>query len=161
MVRMGILLVSLDRPREPDGGGFLLVTSDMMGALSLVYGTDRVMLKTQAARYQRDMLAFAAKYGPGPVMFFHAPGRVNLIGEHTDYNHGYVMPMALDKDVLILARPRQDQIVNLVNVELSFSGRQFHISPEIPTATDRRLGQLCAGTGPTAGARVGARAERL
>jgi galactokinase len=40
--------------------------------------------------------------------------------------------MALDKDVLILARPRQDQVVNLANVELSFSSRQFRISQEIP-----------------------------
>jgi galactokinase len=107
------------------------LTSDMKSALGLVYGNDRLLLKTQEARYQRDMLAFAAKYGPGPVTFFHAPGRINLIGEHTDYNHGYVMPMALDKDVLILARPRQDQIVNLANVELSFSSRQFRISQDI------------------------------
>ncbi len=107
------------------------MTSDMRSALGLVYGNDRLLLKTQTARYQRDMLAFTAKYGPGPVMFFHAPGRVNLIGEHTDYNHGYVMPMALDKDVLILARPRQDQVVNLANVELSFSSRQFRISQDI------------------------------
>ena len=73
-------------------------------------------------------------------MFFRAPGRVNLIGEHTDYNQGYVMPMALDKDVLILARPRQDQIVNMVNAELSFNSRQFRISPENPGAAHRRLG---------------------
>ena len=43
---------------------------DMMAALGRVYGSDRVMLKTQAARYQRDMLAFAAKYrtGAGDVL---------------------------------------------------------------------------------------------
>ena len=104
----------------------------MRSALGLVYGNDRLLLKTQTARYQRDMLAFTAKYGPGPVTFFHAPGRINLIGEHTDYNHGYVMPMALDKDVLILARPRQDQVVNLANVELTFNSRQFRISQDIP-----------------------------
>jgi galactokinase len=78
-----------------------------------------------------DMIA--ARYGPGPVAIFHAPGRVNLIGEHTDYNHGYVMPMALDKDVLIIARPRQDQTVRLANTEPAFSNRQFRIAQKIPS----------------------------
>lgn len=38
---------------------------------------------------------FLEKYGPGPVQGFFAPGRVNLIGEHTDYNGGFVFPCAL------------------------------------------------------------------
>ncbi|XIJ64048.1 galactokinase [Piscirickettsia salmonis] len=42
-----------------------------------------------------------------------SPGRVNLIGEHTDYNHGFVMPIAIDKATHLLIRPRQDQHVNL------------------------------------------------
>ncbi|WP_230383383.1 galactokinase [Piscirickettsia salmonis] len=42
-----------------------------------------------------------------------SPGRINLIGEHTDYNHGFVMPIAIDKATHLLIRPRQDQHVNL------------------------------------------------
>lgn len=42
-----------------------------------------------------------------------APGRVNLIGEHTDYNDGFVCPMALDRVTAILAAPRQDGLVRL------------------------------------------------
>jgi len=108
------------------------MASEMMEALGLVYGDDPQLLSAQVERYQQDLNIFVTRYGPGPVTVFHAPGRVNLIGEHTDYNHGYVMPMALDKDVLILARPRQDQIVNLCNVEPSFGSRQFRIAQEIP-----------------------------
>jgi galactokinase len=52
--------------------------------------------------------AFRTRTGQQPVGVWAAPGRVNLIGEHTDYNDGYVMPFALAQRVLIAAAPRDD-----------------------------------------------------
>jgi galactokinase len=52
--------------------------------------------------------AFRTQTGRQPVGVWAAPGRVNLIGEHTDYNDGYVMPFALAQRVLIAAAPRDD-----------------------------------------------------
>jgi galactokinase len=52
--------------------------------------------------------AFHARTRRQPAGVWAAPGRVNLIGEHTDYNDGYVMPFALAQRVLVAAAPRND-----------------------------------------------------
>ncbi len=44
---------------------------------------------------------------------FQAPGRVNLIGEHTDYNAGYVLPAAIDRQIFVAARARKDSRINI------------------------------------------------
>jgi len=59
---------------------------------------------------------FAEVYGAPPMVIVRAPGRVNLIGEHTDYNDGYVLPIAIDRDVLIAASPSSDSTVSLYSV---------------------------------------------
>lgn len=48
---------------------------------------------------------YAERYGAPPRWLAVAPGRVNLIGEHTDYNDGYVLPVAIDRHVVIAAAP--------------------------------------------------------
>lgn len=52
------------------------------------------------------------------IRVFSSPGRVNLIGEHTDYNGGYVFPAALTMATTIIARPRQDSIVRMAATDL-------------------------------------------
>jgi galactokinase len=49
---------------------------------------------------------YAARFGMQPVWVAAAPGRVNLIGEHTDYNGGFVFPMAIERYTVIAAGPR-------------------------------------------------------
>ncbi|MBP1153410.1 MULTISPECIES: galactokinase [unclassified Paenibacillus] len=51
-----------------------------------------------------------------PIRVFHAPGRVNLIGEHTDYNGGYVFPAALTFGTTMLIRKREDDQVGFASV---------------------------------------------
>lgn len=56
---------------------------------------------------------FQSLFGQPPTYVIRAPGRVNLIGEHTDYNDGFVLPMAIDRAVWIALRPRPDRQVVL------------------------------------------------
>ncbi len=68
--------------------------------------------------------AFRHTYGYAPTFLARAPGRVNLIGEHTDYNDGLVLPMAIDREAVVVGAPRDDNVVNLFslhyNEKLSF-----------------------------------------
>ena len=47
---------------------------------------------------------------------FSAPGRVNLIGEHTDYNEGFVLPMAIEKEIVMLGQLRNDRLVQVFDL---------------------------------------------
>src|SRR5882724_13217063 len=53
---------------------------------------------------------FRAKFGQSPQVYA-APGRVNLIGEHTDYNDGFVMPAAIGFSTTVTVTPRADRVV--------------------------------------------------
>ncbi|MCW1970273.1 MAG: galactokinase [Anaerolineae bacterium] len=57
--------------------------------------------------------AFKQQFGVAPTFVARAPGRVNLIGEHTDYNDGFVLPMAIDRDVTLVGAPRTDAQVRI------------------------------------------------
>jgi galactokinase len=61
---------------------------------------------------------FEKRFGEAPPIIVRAPGRVNLIGEHTDYNDGFVLPMAIDRATWIALRPRNDLTVNLYSINL-------------------------------------------
>lgn len=61
--------------------------------------------------------AFQARYGSRPRWMAVAPGRVNLIGEHTDYNDGFVFPMALERYTVALGAPRPDDRIQIASLE--------------------------------------------
>ncbi|VFV45934.1 low quality protein: [Lynx pardinus] len=58
--------------------------------------------------------AFREEFGAEPELAVSAPGRVNLIGEHTDYNQGLVLPMALELVTVLVGSPRADGLVSLL-----------------------------------------------
>ena len=65
---------------------------------------------------------FVEKLGRQPKWIVRAPGRVNLIGEHTDYNDGFVFPLAIDRAVWIALEPRDDRKVVVHSIDYKESG---------------------------------------
>jgi galactokinase len=65
----------------------------------------------------RAMREFRERFGCAPALAADAPGRVNLIGEHTDYNGGWVLPMAIDRRTVIVAAPNDADCSTLISMD--------------------------------------------
>jgi galactokinase len=70
--------------------------------------------------------AFQKLYDRPSVCMAEAPGRVNLIGEHTDYNGGFVLPTLIPQKTLVHLAPRQDRKVHLATMDRDGNLRRFH-----------------------------------
>lgn len=62
---------------------------------------------------------FFTLYKKNPTVVVQSPGRINLIGEHTDYNHGFVLPAAIDKAVQVAITTREDHQMHLHAIDLN------------------------------------------
>jgi galactokinase len=72
--------------------------------------------------FEKVTTAFTEKFGGQPDFIARAPGRINLIGEHTDYNGGFVLPAAIDRAVLLAVRAKPDtREVRLVSLDYASS----------------------------------------
>lgn len=78
-----------------------------------------------ADRKEKLINSFKERFGMNPDIISRGPGRVNLIGEHTDYNQGFVLPVAIDRDIAIVSKVRDDRIVRLYSLD-------FNIEVEFP-----------------------------
>lgn len=74
---------------------------------------------------------FRERFGGDPTLVSRAPGRVNLIGEHVDYNGLPVLPMALQREARIVLRPRRDGVVNLVNTDPEFEDVTYEVGVRV------------------------------
>jgi len=75
---------------------------------------------------------FASLFGAGgKIHVIRAPGRVNLIGEHTDYNDGFVFPMAIEPQVLIVCRGRADSTVRFASTAFEGQIAEFRVDQPI------------------------------
>ena len=81
--------------------------------------------------------AFNDVFHYAPTHIIQAPGRVNLIGEHTDYNDGFVLPSAINYQAIVAAKPRDDQQVNVISVDYNNAQDSFSLAePIVATEQD-------------------------
>ena len=85
---------------------------------------------------QRAVAAFEAAFGGSPQTLVRAPGRVNLIGEHTDYNDGFVLPCAIDYETLVAASPRSDCLLRVVAADCGYAIDKFDLAQPISHRAD-------------------------
>jgi len=78
-----------------------------------------------------------------PTHFVRAPGRVNLIGDHIDYNGLPVFPMALQREVRVALRPRDDGWVHLRNVDQEFEPVDFEVHPALERESGGHWANYC------------------
>ncbi len=77
--------------------------------------------------FERIAATYQQQFGQAPELLVSAPGRVNLIGEHTDYNDGFVLPVAIDKKIIIGGSRRADDVVRLYSLNFG-EFQEFSIS---------------------------------
>ncbi|WP_306392181.1 galactokinase [Telluria beijingensis] len=80
---------------------------------------------------QRTIDVFERAIGQAPTVIVQAPGRVNLIGEHTDYNDGFVLPCAIDRHTVIAARARGDRLVRVIAADYDGQADTFALDAPI------------------------------
>jgi galactokinase len=89
------------------------------------------MTPQDQALHDRVTASFAARFGHGPDLVVRAPGRVNLIGEHTDYNDGFVLPCAIGPATMVAVSKRHDNNVEVVAADFGDVGDQFGLEPPL------------------------------
>ena len=70
------------------------------------------------SRTQKLLREYHKAYDCNPDCLVKAPGRVDLMGNHTDYNDGFVLPVALDVDIMAAGRLRNDRIIRLISTDI-------------------------------------------
>lgn len=81
---------------------------------------DRIVEQTKRKEFLER--GFKKRFGRLPTVWAQAPGRVDLMGNHTDYNEGYVMTMAIDRNTWLAARPRDDRKVAVYSLNVQGGG---------------------------------------
>ncbi|MBT3375168.1 MAG: NTP transferase domain-containing protein [Lentisphaerae bacterium] len=95
-----------------------------------LYGPDSRVLSERRQACLEVVQAFIGQFGPDrPMLLCRAPGRINLMGRHVDHRGGFVNVMAINREVILAAAPRDDDLVRLRNLDVRrFPNREFNIT---------------------------------
>jgi N-acetylgalactosamine kinase len=132
------------------GGASPQLLSVLQASYDWPLDRDRVLGRLRRAAAAYEGLFAGAAGGPeaagavaGPVRLARAPGRINLIGEHTDYNGLPVLPMAINRDILAVFAPRADGSVSIASTDPGSPPRRFELAASIPPYEPGDWGNYC------------------
>lgn len=94
---------------------------------------------------QHTQALFTEHFGYAPTVTIQAPGRVNLIGEHTDYNDGFVLPCAIDYQTVISGAPRSDRQIRVLAADYENQQDQFSLDEPIVSHANLRWADYVRG----------------
>ena len=90
--------------------------------------------------------ALHTAFGHAPDLWVQAPGRVNLIGEHTDYNDGFVLPCAIDYRTVIAVTARDDRLIRVVAADYGHAIDTFDLDAPITPHPSLQWANYVRGT---------------
>lgn len=90
--------------------------------------------------------ALQSAFGHAPDLWVQAPGRVNLIGEHTDYNDGFVLPCGIDYRTVIAVKARDDRLVRVIAADYGHGLDTFDLDAPITPHPDLQWANYVRGT---------------
>lgn len=94
---------------------------------------------------QQTQTIFRREFNYEPLLTVQAPGRVNLIGEHTDYNDGFVLPCAIDYQTVISCAPRSERVIRVVAADYDNQCDTFSLDEDIEPHADYRWANYVRG----------------
>jgi galactokinase len=95
----------------------------------------------------RTLARFVGLVGGAPDIAVRAPGRVNLIGEHTDYNDGFVLPAAIGLQSVVAVRRRSDNIVRMIAADFGDAASEFDLAEPIVSDAAQPWSNYIRGVG--------------
>jgi len=105
----------------------------MIDQFKEIYGEDEALIEERKKLYIEVLNFYKNKYGENrSVIISRAPGRANLMGRHVEHRGGSVNVISINKEVIAVASPRDDDVVNISNVDSNFEDRSFKISENLP-----------------------------
>eukprot|EP00890_Picochlorum_soloecismus_P003577 jgi/Picsp_1/421/NSC_00419-R1_galactose kinase len=102
--------------------------TSVFSSLAEAYGTDGEASAKQRVEKIREV--FMKEYGNFPQVIARSPGRVNLIGEHIDYEGYGVLPMAIALDTIVAVRRGESDVITLQNIDSKYEVLSFPVDPE-------------------------------
>lgn len=108
--------------------------SALISRFESIYGPEDALVNVRLKVFLKIAAEFKNVYGADrEVSFVRAPGRLNTLGRHLDHRGGFVNPISINKEIVLCYAPRNDDLIQIHNLDASYGARSFNIRKEVPS----------------------------